>query len=93
MVQQKKMDTFREYLDDFFNLLDISYVVITGIHLIFRLIYINGTITTQWSKMNKLDVDAQDDEFTDLDALLLVVNFATLIVSSFKVLALLRMFK
>ena len=47
-IQFKKMDSIREYFDDFYNLLDISYVVIITIHLIFRLIYINGNITTEW---------------------------------------------
>ena len=47
-IQFKKMDSIREYLDDFYILLDISYVVIITIHLIFRLIYINGNITTEW---------------------------------------------
>ena len=42
--------------------------------------------------MSKLDSEAADEEFTPLDALMLIVNFGALIVSSFKVLALLRMF-
>ena len=43
--------------------------------------------------MNQLNAAAQDEEFTAWDNLMLLINLAALIVSSFKILTLLRMYK
>lgn len=91
------------YLSSIWNMFDLGYVAINCVHIFFRFLYIEQSIITNWDEYKKAapveGADVADESagavkvFTTMDKILLIVNFATLIISSFKIITMLRMFE
>ena len=81
-------------MSSLWNLTDLGYVVINCAQIFFRFLYINSSIIVDWRDFIKEKVEGEEEKvFETLDRILLLVNFATLIISSFKIIVLLRMFE
>lgn len=83
----------KSYVSSIWNLTDLAYVIINIAQIFFRFIFINKSVIADWKSLEALTDEAEIlKQFANLDRALLVVNFLMLIISSFKIIVLLRMF-